>query len=130
MKEFTALRDLWSNEIIYRRARKLQTSVGEKNQSGDVLKIRQRGEDRSERSERETFSEVIMFNVSNGCFLRLFRIRKEILIYAQKNHFLPGLKRDNDAPRLFLMCRPCVSFNPLNPKSDQHRISPYNTNAF
>lgn len=30
MKEFTALRDQWFNEIIYKRARKLQTSVGQK----------------------------------------------------------------------------------------------------
>ena len=30
MKEFTALRDLWSKEIKYKRARKLQISVGEK----------------------------------------------------------------------------------------------------
>ena len=40
MKELTALRDQWSNEIIYQRARKVQTSVGEKNQkSGDLPKI-------------------------------------------------------------------------------------------
>ena len=69
---------------------------------------------RSERSERENFSEVIMFNVSNPCFLRLFWIHKEILIYAQKNHFIPGLKRDNDATRLSLMCWPRVSFKKID----------------
>ena len=55
-----------------------------------------------------------MFNVSNPCFLRLFRIRKEILIYAQKNHFIPGLKRDNHATRLSLMCWPRVSFKKID----------------
>ena len=37
IKEFTALRDQWFNEIIYKRARKVQASVGEKTRNVETF---------------------------------------------------------------------------------------------
>ena len=56
MKEFTALRDQWFNEIIYKRARKLQTSVGEKTRNVETFSRFSKEEKTAQKEAKEKTS--------------------------------------------------------------------------